>query len=230
MRFPPEASLTMWTAAPHPLEPFMTRPQRRRRRLPWLAGGAIVLSLAVILGTALYLVRADERTDREAAEEQAEAAPAEVTTDLCGAFDANGIGDIVPETDTGRTDADIGPDPDNAEIETTLTCWWGDQEQWTGWVLARFWPTEAAAAEAVDDDRAGTDLAGYETGDYTGGFSAVIPEEDGRELLGLITANGRVEAHVYAFLDPAVHDEDALWTALDDLQGQCKDVFAPFVY
>jgi len=208
----------------------MTRRQRPRRHLPWLAGGAIVLCLAVILGTALYLVRTDERADRNAAEDTMSAVPTEVTTDLCTAFDASGIADVVPETDTGRTDADIGPDPDRAEIETTLTCWWGDQEQWTGWVLARFWPTEEAAAEAVDDNRAGTDAAGYETGDYTGGFSAVIPQTDGRELLGLITANGRVEAHAYAFLDPAVHDEEALWTALDDLQGQCEDVFAPFVY
>jgi hypothetical protein len=213
----------------------MTYPprQRAKHRLRWLAGGAIALSLATILGTALYLVRSDERADRDATESDpvtSETEPAEVTTDLCQEFDASGIADVVPEIDTGRTDADIGPDPDNAEIETTLTCWWGDQEQWTGWVLARFWPTADGAAEAVGHNRAGSDAAGIETGDYTDGFSAVIAQEDGRELLGVIVSIGKVEAHVYAFLDPAVHSEQAMWAVLAELRAQCDGVFAPFAH
>jgi len=211
----------------------MTYPPRQRAKhgLRWLAGGAIVLSLATILATALYLVRSDERADRDAAESTtSEAEPAEVSTDLCNDFEASGIADVVPEIDTGRTDADIGPDPDNAEIETTLTCWWGDQQQWTGWVLMRLWPTAEGAAEAVANNRAGSDLAGIETGDYTDGFSAVIAQEDGRELLGLIVSIGKVEAHVYAFLDPAVHREEALWAVLAELRAQCDGVFAPFAY
>lgn len=219
----------------HPLESCMTLPPRRRagHRMRWLAFGAIVVALATILGTVLYLVRSDEPADSAGSETSAPATSpeaAEVTTDLCEEFDASGITDVVPETDTGLTDADIGPDPDNAEIETTLTCWWGDQEQWTGWVLARFWPTAEGAREAVDNDRAGSDAAGIETADYTDGFSAVIAQEDGRELLGLIVSIGRVEVHVFASLDPAVHRTQGMWAVLGELRAQCDGVFADFAY
>ncbi|MFG3341239.1 hypothetical protein [Glycomyces sp. NPDC048151] len=210
----------------------MTYPQSRgaNHRMLWLACGAVLVALAVIMAAVLYLVRNDEQAELAASATSEEAVPAEVTVELCEEFEPSGIADVVPETDTGRTDADIGPDEDNAEIETTLTCWWGDQSQWTGWVLMRLWPTEQGAATAVENNRAGSEGAGIATEDWGEGFTAVIAQDDGRELFGVIDSYGRVEAHVYAFIDPAVHLEDAMWTVLEELQTQCEAVFAPFVY